>query len=76
MEICKNFGTYCTIQEAINLVNYLPISIATTTYECYCDAYKSCKGNDTLWKTHTALDAVYMLGFLSGARAVRGARDK
>ena len=76
MECCKNFDIHCTYGEAINLAGHLPVSVMTMAYDCYCDAYKSCKGNNEKWKIHNALDAVYMLGFLSGARAVRGARDK
>lgn len=74
MDICKNFGTHCTVQEAIKLVKYAPVSVMKQAETCYYDAYKFFESDGWISANYNGLSAIYMLGFLSGARAVRGAR--
>lgn len=74
MDFGSNFNTHCTIEEAIDISRFLTSDIMAIAYNCYCNAYKSCQG-ETEWKIHSGLDAVYILGFISGSRAVRGARN-
>lgn len=71
MEFYENFHTRCTSQEAFNISGHLTIDINNELIECYVNAFKSIKSNDVNWKMHCALDTVYMLGFISGARAIR-----
>ena len=73
MEPYENFKPRCNIDEAINLSNELTPDIAHTIYDCYGDAYMKKMKNikEVKWLQSCSLNSVYMLGFISGSRAVR-----
>lgn len=70
MEYGENFNTRCNIEEAVQISDYLTFDVGMLAVDCYTDAFYNAKG-ETLWKQRKGLDAVYMLGFISGARAIR-----
>lgn len=71
MEPYENFRPRCSIADANRLVEQITPEIGFVSLNCYADAYKNCEGKDIRWKQHTSMASVYMLGFISGARAVR-----
>lgn len=70
MEFSENFHTRCTKEEALHIANHLTVDVTVDLIECYVNAFENTKA-DSSWKIHCALSAVYMLGFVSGARAIR-----
>lgn len=70
MEYSENFGARCNIEEAVRISDYLTVDVSMFAVDCYTNAFYNAKG-ETLWKQHRGLDAVYMLGFISGCRAIR-----
>ena len=71
MDFSVNFEPRCTEQEATKIAQLITIDVDKAAYDCYCYAFKNEKITDTDFKIHSALDAVYMMGFLSGCRAIR-----
>lgn len=73
MECYENFKVRCDNEETIRIQGQVPISVMKQAYECYMEAYKDHMktSNEVLWLQHCALTSVYMLGFLSGSRAIR-----
>lgn len=71
MEFSENFHTRCTKEEAFNISKHLTVDVNATIIECYVNAFENVNNDDINWKMHCALAAVYMLGFISGARAIR-----
>lgn len=74
MEFYENFKPRCSVEEAHCIAGHATPEIGHVARECYINAYKeqSIKwSSDALWNQHCALASVYMLGFLSGSRAVR-----
>lgn len=72
MDLYENFKTRGESKEAIEIFKHATIDIMQDSYDCYCEAYKACKEDSSyIWKQHSALSAVYLLGFISGARAIR-----
>lgn len=70
MEYSENFDARCGIKEAVHLSDYLTVDVSMLATDCYANAFYNAKG-ETLRKQHRGLDAVYMLGFISGCRAIR-----
>lgn len=74
MEPYENFKPRCSITEANNIVEQTTPDIGWIALECYVNAYEKESHkypNDTIWIQNYALASVYMLGFLSGSRAIR-----
>ena len=73
MECYENFKVRCDNEEAIRIQDQVTISVMQQVHKCYCEAYKGHMktSNEILWLQHCALTSVYMLGFLSGSRAIR-----
>ncbi len=72
MDYLENFKIRCTEDEAENVAGQVPADAIKTAYECYYNAYKNTNEDyDALSKCYLALANVYVLGFLSGSRAVR-----
>mgnify|MGYP006992793164 CR=1 FL=1 len=70
MEYSENLHTRCNIEEAVRISDHLTFDVSMLAVDCYTDAFYSVKG-ETFWKQRKGLDAVYMLGFISGCRAIR-----
>ncbi len=70
MEFGENFEIRCNIEEAVRISDHLTFDVGMLAVDCYTDAFYKAKG-EILWKQRKGLDAVYMLGFISGARAIR-----
>lgn len=76
VDLYENFKTRGEITEAMAICEHATIGVMHDSYNCYCKAYEACKrDDDRIWKQNKALSAVYMLGFISGARAVRERRS-
>ncbi|MDE6470132.1 MAG: hypothetical protein K2L19_03835 [Eubacterium sp.] len=73
MESGKNFKPHISAEDAINICyKYATTGVMYDAYDCYCKAYDQCKpDNDIIWKQHSGLAVVYIMGFISGSRAVR-----
>lgn len=77
MNLYENFKPRCSIDEANRIGwRYTTCDIGPIAEECYCNAFNKCTIQDNLFKQNTALISVYMLGFLSGSRAVRERKHK
>lgn len=76
MNLYENFKPRCNITEANELAKQVPFNIPVAAYDCYCQAYIACESNETVVKQNVALGSVYMLGFLSGSRAIRERRKQ
>lgn len=75
MEYSENFDARCGIKEAVLLSEYLTVDVSMLATDCYTNAFYNAKG-ETLWKQHKGVGAVYMLGFISGCRAIRERQRK
>ena len=76
MDLYENFKTRCENKTAREISEQATIGVMHDAYNCYCDTYRACEpDDDTIWKQNKALAAVYMLGFISGARAIRERRS-
>lgn len=74
MEPYENFRPRCSIKDADHIAGQATPEIGRIARECYVEAYENQSlkhKSDITWNQHCALASVYMLGFLSGARAVR-----
>ncbi len=74
MEPYENFKPRCSIADAEKITGQATPEIGKIARECYIDTYQKESSkwkNDHIWNQHCALASVYMLGFISGARAVR-----
>lgn len=72
MELYENFKPRCSIEESYTIgYEQASYDIALIAKECYYNAFSKCNCNDVLFKQNVAHTSVYMLGFLSGARAIR-----
>ena len=71
MESHENFSCRCNIDEAIRLSDIATVDILERARLCYRDAYRSDCSEDVQWRCSRSLLSVYIMGFLSGARAVR-----
>lgn len=74
MNMDKNFEAYITPEEALK-INLFSATVGDMLMvkDCYNWAYaKECKkSSDTQWCNAVALCTVYIMGYISGARAVR-----
>lgn len=72
MELYENFKPRCSMETAYT-IGYEQVSynIVPIVRECYYNALSQCNINEFEYKHNVALLSVYMLGFLSGARAIR-----
>lgn len=70
MGYSENFDVRCDIKDAVHLSEHLTVDVSMIVADCYTDAFYNAKG-ETLWKQYRGLDAVYMIGFISGCRAIR-----
>ena len=72
MEPYENFKPRCSIEESYTIgYEQAPYDIAPIAKECYYNALSKCNIDEFKYKHNVALMSVYMLGFLSGARAIR-----
>ncbi len=72
MDYLENFKIRCTEDEAENVAAQVPGNVMKAAYECYCNAYINTDEDlDEFSKCYIAFTNVYVLGFLSGSRAVR-----
>lgn len=79
MDAYENFRPRYSIEEIEHIAGQATIEIGIIARECYTEAYKNqslIHKSDITWNQHCALASVYMLGFLSGARAVRERKRK
>ena len=67
-----NFDIKCSIEEAVNIAEHITVNIPMAAAACYSGVFNKTKPeNDKRWKHYRALSTVYMLGYISGCRAVR-----
>ena len=74
MEPHESHRPRCSIEEAYQVMEHSTYILGKIAYKCYEDSYNiGCQkyGNEPIWNQHCAFASVYMMGFLSGARAVR-----
>lgn len=73
MNAAENFEPHISASEAINICyKCSTISVMYDAYDCYRKAYNQREeSSDIIWKQHSGLAAVYVMGFISGCRAVR-----
>lgn len=73
MDFSINFEPRCTPEEAAEISRLITLDIDAIVYSCYCNTCETVteKEDDATWGIHSALDTVYMMGFLSGSRAIR-----
>lgn len=74
MNMDKNFEAYITPEEAWRISkNGATINKLFMVSDCYNKAYaeENKSSNDRLWCDAVALCTVYIMGYISGARAVR-----
>ncbi len=70
MNCFENFKSRCTNDEVKKLLGQVPLEVLYETYDLYNKSFEECKG-DFVWKKHSAAASVYMLGFISGCRAIK-----
>lgn len=70
MDSLENFKSRCTKDEAKKLVGQTPLEVMYDIYDLYNETYEKTAG-DPIWKKHSANAVVYMLGFISGCRAIK-----
>ena len=64
----------CSFEEAYQIMEQSTYEIGKIAYKCYENSYKKehqKHSSDAIWNVNCAFASVYMMGFLSGARAVR-----
>ena len=67
-----NFDIKCSIEEAVNITEHITVNIHMAAAACYSGVFNKTKPeNNKRWKHYRALSTVYMLGYISGCRAVR-----
>lgn len=73
MNAAENFEPRISASEAFNICyKYSTIGVMHNAYDCYRKAYNQCEeSSDSIWKQRIGLAAVYVMGFISGCRAVR-----
>lgn len=72
MDLYENFKARCDNGEAIELASQSTIGTIIDAQNCYTKAMEAKKSEkDRQWAHLTSLSSVYVLGFISGARAVR-----
>jgi hypothetical protein len=74
MESYESHRPRCSIEEAYQIMEQSTYILGKIAYKCYENSYNiGCQkyGNEPIWNQHCAFASVYMMGFLSGARAVR-----
>ena len=74
MESYESHKPRCSIEEAYQVMEQSTYEIGKIAYKCYENSYKigfQKHRTDAVWNVNCAFASVYMMGFLSGARAVR-----
>lgn len=74
MEPYESHRPRCSFEEAYRIMEQSTYEIEKIAYKCYENSYKTGfkkQPDDAIWNVNCAFASVYMLGFLSGARAVR-----
>lgn len=70
MNSLENVKSRCTNDEVKKLLEQVPLEVLYDVYDLYNKTFEECEGDFT-WKKYSAAASVYMLGFISGCRAIK-----
>lgn len=78
MECGKNFEIRCSFEEAMKIAKYAEFSIGLSTTELFNTSFDKHirSDNDMIYAKLCALSDIYILGFISGCRAIRSKRGE
>lgn len=70
MNSLENFKSRCTNDEVKKLLGQVPLEVLYDVYNLYNKTFEECEG-DVAWKKYSTAASIYMLGFISGCRAIK-----